>query len=116
MNFFLPSCIFRVVFFCVVFLCFIFRFLFFVLYIFCVVFSVLYFLGYNFPCCIKIISLYATASYTICLSVVWPDSKQKISLGAGQPGLIYHLVICPCIFQNYISVSKLNFLLILLLL
>ena len=46
----------------------------------CVVFIVLYFFVMYFLCCIKITSLYATASSDICLEYFWSDSKEDIFL------------------------------------
>ena len=46
----------------------------------------------------------------------WSDSKEDSFLWVEQIGLIHYLVICLCLFCNYLSVSKFNFLLIFLLL
>ena len=40
------------------------------------------------------------------------DSKEKVFRGVWQLGLIHYLVICLCLFRNYLSVSELNCLLI----
>ena len=99
--------------FCVVFLpCFIFcvicfRVVFFVLYFFVLYFSVFYLKAFH-------------SMQQIILIYVWhifvQTLKRKVSHGFGQLGLIHYLVIFLFLFRNYLSVSKLNFLLIFLLL
>ena len=74
-------------------------------------FSVLY-----FSCCIKRTSLSATSYSTIRLEDFWSESKEETFLWVEQLGLIHYLVICLCLFQKYLSVRKLNFLLLFLLL
>ena len=79
--------------------------------IFCALFFVLYFL-----CCIKSTSLSATASFDLFLEDFWSDSKEESFPIVGKLRMINYLVLCLCLFRNYISVRKLNFLLIFLLL
>ena len=89
---------------------------FFVLY-----FSVLYFLCCIFLCyiflyCIKITSLSVTNYYVICSADSFVKALNKRGfLEVGKPELIHYLVICLCLFQNYLSVIKLNCLMLLLL-
>ena len=98
---------FCVVFFRVVFFC--------VLYIVFVVFLVLYFLYFIFPCCIQIILLSETVSSEVCLEDALSDSEEAFSQ-YWELGLIRYLVICLCLFQNYLSVRKLDCLMLFLLL
>ena len=66
--------------------------------------------------CFKITLLSETASSDICSVDLCSDSKNKVFLRAGKLGLIRYLLVCLWLFKNYLSVSKLNCLMILLLL
>ena len=81
-----PCCIFVLYFLCCIYvrgiLCYIFCVKFYAYGIFMlhfprVEFLCCIFLCYIFSCCIKIISLYATASYAICLIAFWSDPKEE---------------------------------------
>ena len=66
-------------------------------------------------CCIKKISLSATASYTICLAPFGPDSKKdglSLSRATSNDSLPSYLSV---FISNYLSVIKLNFPLLFLL-
>ena len=88
--------------------------------IFCVSFSVLYFFVSYF--CLVLKALYYLR-HLLILSV-WQnfgqDLKKKEFPWVRQLGLIHYLMICLCLFWNFLSVGKLNcllpFLLILLIL
>ena len=112
--------------------CFVFfHIVFFVLYVLCCVFH-----GVFFP----VIFLYVVFSHVVFFRVIYfyillkafqylrhilllyiwyifgQALKNKVSLGVGQLGLIHYLVIFLCLFLSYLNVSRLNCLLILLLL
>ena len=78
--------------------------------IFYVVFSVLYLF-----CCIKITSLSETAPSSIFWEYFGSDSKEDSFYELSNLGLMNYLVILLCLFQNHLSVSKLNFMLLFLL-
>ena len=89
------------------FLCCTFRVIYFLCCIICAVF-----LCYIFVCCIKIISLSVTYSFTIRLSYFFRALNKNVALRVGKLGMLNYHVIYPCLFQNFLSVSELNFLLI----
>ena len=81
---------------------------------------VLYFLCCIFTCCTFSVILKAFCSMLqIILISVWQifgqTLKNKVFLWVGQLVLIHYLVIFLCLFWNYLSVSKLNCLLLSLL-
>ena len=115
---------FCVVFLCVVFfrvvlfaffLCCIFRVVFFRVIYFCAVLFVLYFLCYIFCVVLKAFHSMKQPLLIYVHQIFGQTLKKKVSIKVGKLGLIHYLVICPCLFQNYLSVSELNFLLLFLL-
>ena len=62
-----------------------------------------------FNCCNKMTSLYVTASSAIYLKDFWSYSKEDSFLWVKQLGLIYYLLICLCLFREYMSVRKFIF-------
>ena len=88
---------------CCIFLCYIYS----VLYFSCCIFFIFIYI----LCCIKTISLSATVSSDICSEDFWSDSKEDFSL-SWELGMIQYLMICLRLFHNYLSVIKLNFMLI----
>ena len=69
-----------------------------------------------FSCCIKSTSISAAASSAIYLVDFLSDSKEELNYWFGQLGIICYPSICLCLFWNYLIVSRLNCLLISLLL
>ena len=79
---------------------------------FCVVFSVLYIF------CVGLKALKSLRQLIMLYirQIFGQTLKRKVFFGVGKLGLIHYLFILLCSFQNYLIVSKLNYLLILLLL
>ena len=87
----------------------------------CYIFPVFYFPCCIFSCCIFRVILKALHSLRHLLllyvcQTFFQTLKRIVYIGFGKPGLIHYLVICLCLFQKYLSVSKLDFLLLSLLL
>ena len=103
----------------VILLCCIFQLYFSTFYYLCCILHVLLFVLY-FLCCIFCVLLKALQfMWHLLLISVWQIFSQilknSVFLRVGQLGMIHYLVICLCLFQNYLSVSKLNCLLLFLL-
>ena len=77
---------------------------------------VVFFVFYIFRIVLKIILLSATASSGMCFELFCHTLKKTVSISFYQLGLTRYLVICLCLFWNYVSVSNLNFLMLFLLL
>ena len=82
----------------------------------CVLYS---FMSYSssvvFSCCIKSTSFSKTAFFGIFLEAFLSFYKEESFLWFGKQGLIKFLVICLCLISKYLSISKLNRMLIFLL-
>ena len=68
-----------------------------------------------FPCCINITSLSVIASSAICLEYFCKTRNMTFFILVVQLEMTIYIVICLCLFRNYLSESKLNCLLIFLL-
>ena len=82
----------------------------------CRIFCVVFFMSYIFRVVLKSFhSLQHILLLYVC-QIFGQNLKKKVSPRVGQLGLIHYPVICLCLFQNDIIVSKLNFMLLLLML
>ena len=70
---------------------------------------------FYFLCYIKSISLSVTASCDILLEAFLSDSEEESCFWVGRLRLINYCVICLCLFLNHLSESKLNCLILFLL-
>ena len=88
---------------------------FFLCCIFRVVFSCCIFLCYFFLCGIKTFLFPQQIILIHDQQIFGQSRKKKCYIWVGKLGLIYYLVVLLCLFRNYLSLGKLNCLLIFLL-
>ena len=84
-------------------------------YVYCIVLCCTIFHAL-FSCCIKSTSIPKIATFAICLEDIWSCSKEERFLWFGKLGIIHYPAIFLFLISNYLIVSKLNCLLIFLLL